>query len=119
MLQIQMKAAGPQKEKKMTRLRQKGAVLDLIAEVMLKHKKVLSKQEYIALSTVPVRYGQIQNFFGSWERMINFMRKSRPDVFEAVKPKPAPVAPKPAPVAPQAAPKTEAKPAPAVKKEEK
>ena len=91
-----MKAVDPQKEKRMTRLRQKGAVLGLIAEVMLKHKKVLSKQEYIALGTVPVRYGQIQNFFGSWERMLDFMRKSRPDVFEAIKPKPAPkAAPKP------------------------
>ncbi len=92
-----MKAVDPQKEKRMTRLRQKGAVLGLIAEVMLKHKKVLSKQEYIALGTVPVRYGQIQNFFGSWERMLDFMRKSRPDVFEAIKPKPAPSAPKAAP----------------------
>jgi|14BtaG_2_1085337.scaffolds.fasta_scaffold04793_5 hypothetical protein len=104
----------------MTRLRQKGAVLDLIAEVMLKHKKVLSKQEYIGLGQVPVRYGQIQNFFGSWERMINFMRKSRPDVFEAVKPKPAPPPVKPAPTpspAPKAAPAP--KPAPAVKKDEK
>lgn len=98
----------------MTRLRQKGAVLDLIAEVMLKHKKILTKQEYIALGSVPVRYGQIQNFFGSWDRMINFMRKSRPDVFEAVKPKPVPV-PKPTPPTPAPTPK----PAPAVKKEEK
>lgn len=98
----------------MTRLRQKGAVLDLIAEVMLKHKKILTKQEYIALGSVPVRYGQIQNFFGSWDRMINFMRKSRPDVFEAVKPKPVPV-PKPTPPTPARTPK----PASAVKKEEK
>lgn len=75
---------------------------------MLQHKKVLTKQEYIALGTVPVRYGQIQNFFGSWERMINFMHKSRPDVFEAVKPKPP---------APKAVPTP--KPAPAVKKDEK
>jgi len=81
---------------------------------MLKHKKILTKQEYIALGSVPVRYGQIQNFFGSWDRMINFMRKSRPDVFEAVKPKPVPV-PKPTPPTPAPTPK----PAPAVKKEEK
>ena len=111
MLAIPTKAVDPQKEKRMTRLRQKGAVLDLIAEVMLDHKKVLSKQEYIALGTVPVRYGQIQNFFGSWERMLNFMRKSRPDVFEAIKPKPAPT---PSP-APKAAPKP--KTVPAVKEE--
>jgi hypothetical protein len=102
----------------MTRLRQKGAVLNLIAEVMLEHKKVLSKQEYIGLGQVPVRYGQIQIFFGSWERMINFMRKSRPDVFETVKPKPAPQPAKPASTpAPKAAPAP--KPAPAVKKDEK
>jgi len=105
----------------MARARQKHKILDDIGNFMLSKGKLLNQREYAESPEAPLRYPQILNFFGTWNRMVNSLRVHSPEIFAEIQkaekapaPKPKTVE-KPKPV--KAAPKPVVKPT--VKKEEK
>jgi len=100
-------------------------MLEDIGNFMLSKGKLMDQREYASMENTPLRYSQILNFFGTWNRMLNSLRVHSETLFAEIEkaekapkvaPKPKIVEkPKPAPV--KAAPKPKA--APTVKKEEK
>lgn len=68
------------------RLRQKNAVAKAMGDLFLDKGKII--KDHIEFQKEEndkgIRYGHILNFFGSWERMINHMRKYTPEVFEMI-----------------------------------
>ena len=68
---------------------------------MMEKGKVLTRHEYSKQSDVPLRLGQVDNYFGSWSRLVSIMENEYPDAWaelHAPEPEPAPEpAPKPAP----------------------
>jgi len=69
-------------------LRRRNAVMEAVGMSMLEAGKVLSKTEYDNLPGAPVRSAIVLNHFGNWNRLIGFMRKNMPHVFEEIeKPK--------------------------------
>ena len=70
---------------------------------MMEKGKVLTRHEYSKESDVPLRLGQVDNYFGNWSRLVTIMENEYPDAWtelHAPEPEPAPEpAPKPAPAA--------------------
>ena len=68
---------------------------------MMEKGKVLTRHEYSKQSDVPLRLGQVDNYFGNWSRLVTIMENEYPDAWtelHAPEPEPAPEpAPKPAP----------------------
>ena len=82
MLQILMKVADQQKEKKMGSIRRRDVAIQAAAMVMLEEGKVLSKKEFDNISRpTGVRSGNLMNLFGSWSRLVGFIEKDHPDIW--------------------------------------
>lgn len=109
-----------QKEK-IVRIRGRKQALDSLVMYMMEKGKVLTRHEYSKQSDVPLRLGQVDNYFGNWSRLIGIMENDYPDAWKqlhAPEPEPAPK-PEPAPEpAPKAAPKPVSKAAKAEKSED-
>lgn len=94
--------ADHQKEKRV-RLRGRKSALDALVMYMLEKGKVLTRHEYSKESDVPLRIGQVDNYFGNWSRLIAIMENDYPDAWSELhdlKEEPAPEpTPEPAPVA--------------------
>lgn len=102
------------------RPRQKHKMLDDIGNFMLSKGKLMDQREYASSEGAPIRYAQILDFFGTWNRMMNNLKLQAPELvakIEQAQNKPKPVEkPKPAPA--KVAPKPVAKPTVAKEKEE-
>ena len=63
--------------------------------------RILTRHEYGRESDVPLRIGQVENYFGTWQRLANIIENEFPEAWaeiHAPEPEPAPEpAPKPAP----------------------
>ena len=109
------------------RLRQKKAIVKILAEYFLKIGKVpKNRREYASFEDAPVRVPQLSGYYGSWNSLLDAMKKQEPELWakihapkpkEAPKPAPKPATPSPAPAPAKVAPKPVLKPA--VKQEEK
>ena len=83
MLQILMKVADQQKEKMMGSIRRRDVAIEATAMIMLEEGKVLSKKEFDNISKpTGVRSGNLMNLFGSWSRLVTFIEKDHPDIWD-------------------------------------
>ena len=81
------------------RIRGRKQALDSLVMYMMEKGKVLTRHEYSKQSDVPLRLGQVDNYFGNWSRLIGIMENDYPDAWKqlhAPEPEPAPK-PEPAP----------------------
>lgn len=118
-----MKAADPQKEMRMARLRVRNEILKAVGMFMLEKGKVLEKHAYDEFGNdVPIRSGMALNHFGSWSRLLATLQGSFPEMWAEIKkaenPPPPPPPPPPKPEAPVRKTTLSSK-KPSVKKEEK
>lgn len=67
-------------------IRQRRAVLQAIATYMKLHGKLLNKIEYQNDNVCVIRMAQIVNEFGSYERMLGFLKEAHPDLFKPAVP---------------------------------
>lgn len=75
------------------RLRGRKQALDALVMYMMEKGKVLTKHDYSRESDVPLRIGQVENYFGSWQRLVNIMENDYPEAWaeiHAPEPEPAP-----------------------------
>lgn len=85
------------------RLRGRKQALDALVMYMMEKGRVMTRHEYSKQSDVPLRIGQVENYFGSWQRLVNIMENDYPDAWAEIH------APEPEPASEPAL-----KPAPAV-----
>ena len=83
------------------RIRGRKQALDALVMYMMEKGKVFTRHEYSKQSDVPLRIGQVDNYFGNWGRFVKIMENDYPEAWaelHAPEPEPAPEpAPKPAP----------------------
>ena len=83
------------------RIRGRKQALDALVMYMMEKGKILTRHEYSRQSDVPLRIGQVDNYFGNWGRLVKIMENDYPEAWaqiHAPEPEPAPEpAPKPAP----------------------
>lgn len=85
-----------QKEKRV-RIRGRKAALDALVMYMMEKGKLFTRLEYSKQSDVPLRIGQVDNYFGNWSRLVAIMENDYPDAWKQLHaPEPEP-APKPEP----------------------
>ena len=83
------------------RLRGRKAALEALVMYFMEKGEVLTRHEYGRQSDTPLRIGQVENYFGSWQRLVNIIENEYSEAWaeiHAPEPEPAPEpAPKPAP----------------------
>lgn len=74
--------------------RVKQGIIDKISMILLEAGKPITELEYRQLQAVPVRLQAVRKYFGRWERLLNLIQHSRPDVWREITNPPKPAAPK-------------------------
>lgn len=65
----------------MATARQKTVLSGELALFMLEEGKILTGTEYRKLGTGPLRWATMKRLYGNWNRAINFLEQSQPDLW--------------------------------------